>query len=153
MQGQYHGGKIARVVVHGREEFTFAENAREEFVLRLLQGATNLKDSVFLDLVWFPSPNVPLASRPPHILAPRTEEFSRLNRSQQGVGAAMISPTQPIVIVHGAPFALDSCRPFWFLLYSIIYSRTTGHGQDYHNRGRGSLLDLSKGACMDCCPV
>ena len=52
MQGQYRND-ITRVIVHGREELTCAENARDGFVLRMLQGKITMSNRTLIDLVWF----------------------------------------------------------------------------------------------------
>ncbi|KAI0090550.1 P-loop containing nucleoside triphosphate hydrolase protein [Irpex rosettiformis] len=99
-QGQYRSD-IKRVVVHGREELTCSENAREEFVLLILQGDIKLTNQLFINLVWFPSGNSARAERPRQ--PPTTAAFMKLNESQKEVAAAMISPSHPIVIAHGPP--------------------------------------------------
>ena len=47
--------KVNRVRVIGREEATNAERARDEFVLRVLQGAAPLHASPFVQMLWFPA--------------------------------------------------------------------------------------------------
>ncbi|KAI0697439.1 P-loop containing nucleoside triphosphate hydrolase protein [Cytidiella melzeri] len=102
MEGQYRGG-ITSVSVQGREELTCAENAREEFVLRILQGKSKLRDRMFIDLLWFPTANSARAGTPVHPAPPRTKLFMGLNKSQREVAAAMVSPFEPLVIAHGPP--------------------------------------------------
>lgn len=97
-QGQYRND-ITRVVVHGREELTCAENARDEFVLRLLQGKTTMSNRTLIDLIWFPPETPTPVERSRQ--TPPTNAFSKLNDSQREVAAAMISDSQPIVIAHG----------------------------------------------------
>ena len=94
--GTYRGG-IERVRVEGREELTCAENARDEFILRLLQGDVRLRDITrpFIDLVWFPSSDFTRQTRPRHIV-PSSLAFTDLNDSQREVSAAMISETEPL---------------------------------------------------------
>lgn len=101
---------VARITVHGREEATCAENAQDEFVLRVLRGEVQMIGRTFIDLVWFPSANTPRVDRPVYLAPPKTEAFSSLNASQRQVSAAMISPTEPIVIAHGAAILPLSIR-------------------------------------------
>ena len=99
--GTYREG-IERVRIEGREELTCAENTRDEFILRILQGDVRLRDITrpFIDLVWFPSADFTRQTRPRHPV-PSSLAFSELNDSQREVSAAMISETEPLVIAHG----------------------------------------------------
>lgn len=99
-EGRYRSD-ITRVTVHGREELTVSESARDEFVLRILQGTIDLTDSLFIDRLWFPQGVATRADRLTHSPPPSTAAFVRLNQSQKEVAAAMLSPLQPIVIAHG----------------------------------------------------
>ncbi len=113
IQGQYRSD-ITRVTVHGREELTCEENARDEYVLRILQGDIKLIGRPLVDLVWFPSADS-LSRKLQHLSPPSNTAFSKLNESQKEVAAAMISPLQPIVIAHGA------CQIFLKILSSLQY--------------------------------
>lgn len=99
MQGRYHGG-IERIHVEGREESTFAETARDIFLLRLLRAEISLCDRLFIQLLWFPPPDLTRENQPQHIEL-TFAAFSRLNDAQRKVTAAMISSTEPLVIAHG----------------------------------------------------
>ena len=98
MQGQYRND-ITRVIVHGSEELTCAENARDGFVLRMLQGKITMSNRTLIDLVWFPPETPAPVERSSR--TPQTSAFLKLNESQKEVAAAMISASQPIVIAHG----------------------------------------------------
>ncbi|KAI0820970.1 hypothetical protein BC629DRAFT_413785 [Irpex lacteus] len=100
-------GSIIGVTVHGREELTVSERAQNEFVLRILQGTIELTGRLFIELIWFPQGDATLADRPPHPPPLDTETFSELNQSQKEVVAAMLSPSQPIVIAHGRCLTFD----------------------------------------------
>ena len=86
--------------MEGREELTCAESAQNEFHLRLLQGEISLEDCPFIDLLWFPSGEEITKVRSVYA-APSSASFSTLNNSQKQVVAAMISPEEGLVIVHG----------------------------------------------------
>ena len=99
-QGKYTGS-AERIRVEGREELTYAEKARDEFFLRLLQGLASLDECPFVRLLWFPPQAQTPLPRTRHIV-PDTAAFSALNDSQQQVAAAMVSTTkEDIVIAHG----------------------------------------------------
>lgn len=98
-QGTYHGD-IQRVRVEGREESTCSENSRDEFILRLLQGKICIRDSQFINSMWFPPTNFSRQTRPNHTI-PSSNAFSKLNNSQKQVSAAMISNTEQFVVAHG----------------------------------------------------
>lgn len=92
---------IERIRVEGREELTCAENARDEFLLRLLQGEISLRSSVFIDMLWFPSAqHLTRQSRPAHDIS-LSRAFVELNDSQKLVATAMVSQKEPLVIAHG----------------------------------------------------
>ena len=99
VQGNYRGG-IERIRVEGREELTCAENARDQFLLRLLHGEITLEQSPFIDLLWFRTQVLTRQSRPSHSV-PSALAFVKLNDSQKQVAAAMISTTEDLVIAHG----------------------------------------------------
>lgn len=93
-------GTVTNVKVIGREGATNTEKARDELLLRALQGECHLRHSKFVRMLWFPSkddeedllaetPIVPIMAR-------------KLNESQNKVVSAMVS-YQPLVIVHGPP--------------------------------------------------
>ena len=94
-------GDIERVRVEGREELTCAESARDEFLLRLLQGEISLRGSQFIDLLWFPSADQGKRQPRPLYNVPSYTAFAKLNDSQKSVAAAMIAENEPLVIAHG----------------------------------------------------
>lgn len=98
-QGTYRGG-IESVRVEGREGLTCSEHARDEFILRLLQGEVSMQGHRFIDLLWFPPADFTRQTRPEHI-APSSSAFENLNESQREVSAAMISDDEPLVVAHG----------------------------------------------------
>ncbi|KAI0359441.1 P-loop containing nucleoside triphosphate hydrolase protein [Trametes cingulata] len=105
---------IERIRVVGREERTNAEVARDEFVLRLLQGdIPSLVDSRFIEMLWFDAEGFKAdgkARRGREVEDAGMElgegfgaRFSGLNASQREVVAAMLAEDEPLVIVHGPP--------------------------------------------------
>lgn len=104
LEGNFRGG-VKRVCVVGREEATHPEVARDLFLLQLLRGEISIRNRPFIDMLWF-------SSRGPPIVPIKTERaedhpsFAMLNISQCAVAAAMITPTEPLVIAHGENYVL-----------------------------------------------
>lgn len=115
--GSNFGGNVERIRVVGRHELTSSEIARDDFILRLLQGATpSLVDSPFIRMLWFPTGKAsPRGHRPTTnpLLGP---QFSQLNPSQNQVVAAMLAQDEPLVVVHG-----ESDRSSIWVLF-VMYS-------------------------------
>lgn len=86
---------ILKVRVVGREEATSAENARDMFLMRLLQGTAALGRSQFIRLLWFPRHDTPRS-------VPSVQcFFDKLNPSQNRVANAMVSGANLIDRVQG----------------------------------------------------
>ncbi|OSC98823.1 P-loop containing nucleoside triphosphate hydrolase protein [Trametes coccinea BRFM310] len=98
-------GDIARIRVVGREELTNSEIARDEFLLRLLQGVVpSLVESQFNRMLWFPAERVQGKAKTSSPVRLRiVNPNGKLNDSQAQVVAAMRSLEEPLVIVHGPP--------------------------------------------------
>lgn len=105
-QGKF-SGEVQGVRVVGCRQLTFAQKAKESFVLHVLQGKANLYASTFIMAFWFHSDmeydkrssfltnvSAAVSSQP---------SFSAvgLNASQCQVVDAMLSDREPLVIVHG----------------------------------------------------
>ena len=98
-EGAFRGG-IERICVVGREEFTLAEKAHDEFLLHLLRGEKFLQDAPFIQRVWFTTSKN--SSSPVRTKSNRqSPQFPSLNPSQGRVADAMISGSDPIVMAHG----------------------------------------------------
>ncbi|OJT11526.1 ATP-dependent helicase upf1 [Trametes pubescens] len=94
-------GNIKGVCVEGREELTSSELARDDFILRLLQGfLPSLVESPYIRMLWFATEKSPRHG--PTTIPPLPKTF-KLNRSQEQVVGAMQAETEPLVIVHGPP--------------------------------------------------
>ncbi|KAL1940377.1 hypothetical protein VTO73DRAFT_8949 [Trametes versicolor] len=76
---------IRSVRVVGREDATSAENARDMFIVRLLQSAATLDRSPFVCLLWFPRNSISRSVQTPQYY------FETLNPSQIRVANAMVS--------------------------------------------------------------
>jgi regulator of nonsense transcripts 1 len=93
-------GDVQKVRVIGRQELTSAEKSRDEFMLHVLQGQKTLRNSTFIRRLWFPSHRK-------HRSGNRTQNppalsyISDLNQSQNEAVSAMVSESEPLVIVHG----------------------------------------------------
>ncbi|OJT07637.1 ATP-dependent helicase upf1 [Trametes pubescens] len=88
---------IRSVRVVGREDATSAENARDMFIVRLLQGAAALDHSPFVCLLWFPRSSIPRSVHTPQY------DFETLNPSQIRVANAMVSGGNLIDRIQGPP--------------------------------------------------
>ncbi|CAL1711902.1 unnamed protein product [Somion occarium] len=107
LQGRFRRD-VGSVRVVGRDDATFPEVAREQFLLQLLQG------------------------KGPPILPVRTDTvevhpaFSMLNMCQCSVAAAMISPSESLVITHGPPgtgktTTIAAAVKYWSLQRSPVW--------------------------------
>ncbi|KAI0343425.1 P-loop containing nucleoside triphosphate hydrolase protein [Trametopsis cervina] len=129
IEGQSRGG-FTRATVHGREELTTAENARDSFALRVMQGFILPQDRRFINLIWFPSQTrMPARNGGPS----ESWEFEKLNDSQRQVASAMLSTSEPLVIVHGPPGTgktstiaaaadcwIQQAQPVWIIAQSNV---------------------------------
>lgn len=112
LRGQKLPAKITKIQVVGREEFTCAELARDDFIQRILQGRMSLHASPFVNIMWFSGggkgtdktkkaqsglKRVNVASRS----GVGVPTFEELNPSQRRVALAMVSEEEPLVIAHG----------------------------------------------------
>lgn len=110
VRGKYQTD-VTRISVHGREELTNAENARDSFVLRLLQGKLTLQPRhldpdggpSFIDSIWFPPPGARFTRTSVDVrrISMQLPLFNELNKSQREVAVAMMSGSVPLIIAHG----------------------------------------------------
>ena len=100
-------GTIERIRVVGHEEQTNPERARDEFILRALQGHfPSIADSAFVQMLWFPLPTSKKCARERGLggieMQWRTDAFRGLNASQKQVVRAIWADDEPLVVAHGA---------------------------------------------------
>lgn len=97
--------EVTKVRVIGREELTSAETARENLILRIMQGeqAMDSPDLSFVSLVWFPRRNgaSPVKVMRAKLRSGRNNQL--LNQSQSNVVEAMLNSKASIIVVHGPP--------------------------------------------------
>ncbi|KAI0800445.1 hypothetical protein C8Q74DRAFT_414277 [Fomes fomentarius] len=102
-------GKVEKVSVIGREEYTLAELSRDEFLLRVLQGAAKLDASPYVRLLWSPDGSGKKGKKgkgkdgKSKITLDHLALFAKLNASQKRVAAAMMADDEPLVLAHGPP--------------------------------------------------
>lgn len=110
VRGKYQND-VTRISVHGREELTNAENARDFFVLRVLQGELTLRPRYLdsdgrpslINSIWFPpsSARFTRASVDVRRISVQLPLFKKLNDSQREVAVSMISGSESLIIAHG----------------------------------------------------
>lgn len=97
--------EVTKVRVIGREELTSAETARENLILRIMQGEQAMvsPDLPFISLVWFPRRNKshPVRIKGAKLRSGRNSQL--LNQSQSNVIEAMLNSKASIIVVHGPP--------------------------------------------------
>lgn len=97
--------EVTKVRVIGREELTSAEAARENLILRIMQGEQAMvsPDLPFISLVWFPRRNKshPVRIKGAKLRSGRNSQL--LNQSQSNVVEAMLNSKASIIVVHGPP--------------------------------------------------
>lgn len=103
LKGAYSGGSFKAVTVHGREESTNSEVARNFFFLQLLQGVATLRGRSLINHIWFPRPGM-IAPKKRGDQGPALPIFRKLNDSQRAVASAMVSTSENVVIAHGRLF-------------------------------------------------
>ncbi|THV03704.1 hypothetical protein K435DRAFT_270038 [Dendrothele bispora CBS 962.96] len=120
-------GSVKNICVIGQDDPTNAERARSELLLKVLQGDVCLTDYEFIRYVWFTTEE----DRRLLMGKLRTKEKShfcrngvddpfpeRLNTSQKEVVKGMVSPFEPMVVVHGPPgtgktTTISSAANYW----------------------------------------
>lgn len=97
--------EVTRVRVIGREELTSAEAARENLILRIMQGEQAMvsPDLPFISLVWFPQRNKSHLVRVKGAKLRSGRNNQLLNQSQSNVVDAMLNSKASIIVVHGPP--------------------------------------------------
>ena len=97
--------KIESVRVVGRTEPALTERARDEFLLRVLQGATPVDLSPFVRKIFLVQGKQKGPSRNAKMKALKKVEdepaFSRLNASQRQVASAMVGDVESLVVAQG----------------------------------------------------
>ncbi|KAF9066201.1 P-loop containing nucleoside triphosphate hydrolase protein [Rhodocollybia butyracea] len=119
------GDKLESVRVVGLDQPTTSEQARDAFLLRILQDQDKLLDSEFVRYIWFPNreDTALLDDRSALSLnSSLTTYVMHLNNSQRNVVAAMVSH-DPIIVVHGPPgtgktTTISSAAEIWSKVYS-----------------------------------
>lgn len=97
---QSFSGIVQNVRVIGRQELTYSEKARDEFLLHVLQGKKTLRNSTFIRKLWFPPHRKHRSGNRTENFAPPKLNLPNLNPSQVEAVSAMISK-EPLIIVHG----------------------------------------------------
>ncbi|KAI0800454.1 P-loop containing nucleoside triphosphate hydrolase protein [Fomes fomentarius] len=101
-QGKFQG-KVKNVSIVGREEATLTECARDEFLLRVLQGAVRLDASPYVRMLWYPEGKKAGKKSKGAKVPVGVPLIMTLNPSQKRVVAAMLADDEPLVVVHGPP--------------------------------------------------
>lgn len=99
--GRNISGAIESVRTVGQEELTSSERARDEFILLVLRGERDARESPFFHYLWLSPPEMEARSSGFYTLSLAPSISQLLNDSQKGVIRAMLDDDVPIVIVHG----------------------------------------------------
>lgn len=115
---QSFSGIVQNVRVIGRQELTYSEKARDEFLLHVLQGKKTLRNSTFIRKLWFPPHRKHRSGNRTENFAPPKLNLPNLNPSQVEAVSAMISK-EPLIIVHGPPgtgktMTISQATAIWF---------------------------------------
>ncbi|KAI0737252.1 P-loop containing nucleoside triphosphate hydrolase protein [Daedaleopsis nitida] len=103
LHGKLPVAGATKVRVVGREEATNSERARDDFLLRVLQGEAVLHHSPFVRLLWIQTVAPKKCKKKESARVATPPSFELLNPSQKRVALAMISNDEPLVIAHGPP--------------------------------------------------
>lgn len=106
-RGSITRGQVTRIRVVGREDATPADNARNQFILNILQGTISIDGNDFIRRIYFPTNEDKAIFQyyrqpPQHAYSSLVD--ATLNSAQSCVAQALLSPdSHEIMLVQGPP--------------------------------------------------